>query len=174
VLEDIETVNVAGLVRAEVEGELASRPSRQLSGNDWNDAFFLLSRSPLRATAQGRFAPFGQGAANGRKRRISVGAGYSGDGLFTEPIAVAQPWQREPLLMPLSRPCRCNGEPAQLGRSGTSGVAVPVPFACGSSALAERCSLTASIHHGPRDPTHAVYSTTRVLWMVEILKRLFG
>jgi hypothetical protein len=34
-----------------------------------------------------------------RFRRISVGAGYSGDGLFTEPIAVAQPWRREPLFV---------------------------------------------------------------------------
>jgi hypothetical protein len=33
-------------------------------------------------------------------RRISVGAGYSGDGLFTEPIAVAQPWRRDPLFVP--------------------------------------------------------------------------
>jgi hypothetical protein len=41
-----------------------------------------------------------------RFRRISVGAGYSGDGPFNEPIAVAQPWPRERVLLPHSRPSR--------------------------------------------------------------------
>jgi hypothetical protein len=36
-----------------------------------------------------------------RKRRILVTAGRSGKGLLTEPTTAAQPWQREPLLMPL-------------------------------------------------------------------------
>jgi hypothetical protein len=48
-----------------------------------------------------------------RSRRISVGAGYSGDGLFTEPIAVAQPWRREPLFV---RPIAViEGDPAGEG-----------------------------------------------------------
>ena len=46
-----------------------------------------------------------------RKRLESAHLGrsrYSGDGLFTEPIAVAQPWRREPLFVPLFRHSRRN------------------------------------------------------------------
>jgi hypothetical protein len=43
----------------------------------------------------------GRRRANDRCRRILVIAGRSGEGLLTEPTTAAQPWQREPLLMPL-------------------------------------------------------------------------
>jgi hypothetical protein len=48
----------------------------------------------------------GRRRANDRCRRILVIAGRSGEGLLTEPTTAAQPWQREPLLMPLKRPPR--------------------------------------------------------------------
>jgi hypothetical protein len=70
-------------------------------------------------------------APNGRFRRIFTVPAGSGEGPLIEPIAAAQPWRRERVLMPLKRPCRQAPEPAELGGKA----AFPICPACDGHAL---------------------------------------
>jgi hypothetical protein len=57
-------------------------------------------------SGKGRTSPFrGEGGKVWNRRIFPVPAG-SGEGPFTEPTSAAQPWRRQPLLMPHSRHCR--------------------------------------------------------------------
>src|ERR1700726_4820342 len=87
---------------------------------------------PHREADRGRTSPF---RGEGRKvwnRRISPVAAHSGDRLLSEPTAGTQPCRREPLFMPLKRPCRYDRGTAQLGgylplAPGVSTVRYPIP-----------------------------------------------
>ena len=80
--------------------------------SDLNLAF---REAQLRISARGPTRRFERGRRNARNRRILVIAGRSGEGLLTEPTTAAQPWQREPLLMPLSGHCPSARSTASLG-----------------------------------------------------------
>jgi hypothetical protein len=84
--------------------------------------------------AQGRFDPFKRGRQDGRFRRVSSVAAYSGDRLLLNPQralrlgganrsscpsrAIQQPSRREPPFMPLFRHCRRGGATAGRVESG--------------------------------------------------------
>jgi hypothetical protein len=51
-------------------------------------------------------ALFNGGRVDGSFRRVSPVSGRAVEGLLTEPTAATQPGRRQPLLMPLKRPCR--------------------------------------------------------------------
>jgi len=76
-------------------------------------------------TGLGRTLPLDLGLPTGRNRRVAPVAARSGDRLLSEPIAGTQPCRREPLFMPLRRPCgqagsRPGGSIADLRQSHNS------------------------------------------------------
>ena len=62
-----------------------------------------------------RLEPIDRVHANGGNRRVSLVVAHSGDRLLSEPIAGTQLCRREPLFMPLKRPCRRDRGTAQVG-----------------------------------------------------------
>ena len=57
-----------------------------------------------RRVAEGRTSPFGGESGKVRNRRVSPVGPRPREGPLTEPTAGAQPWPRERVLMPRSRP----------------------------------------------------------------------
>jgi hypothetical protein len=97
-----------------------------------SDLNLSFREAQLRISARGPTRRFERGRRNARNRRILVIAGRSGEGLLTEPTTAAQPWQREPLLMPLSGHCPSARSTASLGgylllAPGVSTVRYPIP-----------------------------------------------
>jgi hypothetical protein len=66
----------------------------------------------------GRLEPPNQGRPDDRFRRVSPVAPRPREGLLTEPTAGAQPWPRERVFMPHSRPCQREEATARSGESG--------------------------------------------------------
>jgi hypothetical protein len=64
---------------------------------------------------QGRTSPFRDDGGKVRNRRIFPVPADFGEGPFTEPTTAAQPWRRQPLLMPLSGRCPGLLKTAQVG-----------------------------------------------------------